>query len=371
MVKNAILTVNENGIENTINIFLKNILEKGIVQALLVPVEIKGKISTALVSKSKMLDSARPLAQVMSASTARMLSNITRISPPANGKKIGVVIRSCELRAFIELVKLKQASPENLLIIGVDCYGTLSADKYEDLCKVAPQTFESITEIDSNIFREACQICEYPAPLNADLAIGTFGMEKSGKILVLAMSSAGETALTALDTQPADNTDINNREAAIKDIKVKKTSSKTELLEKYSSGLSGLDNLQSIFASCINCHNCRVACPICYCRECFFDSPTFEWKADNYLDWSQKRGTLAMPNDRLLFHLTRLNHMVTSCVGCGLCQEACPNDIPVFSIFRLVGDKVQASFEYVPGQSLEDKLPVSEFRENELDELGK
>lgn len=78
-----------------------------------------------------------------------------------------------------------------------------------------------------------------------------------------------------------------------------------------------------------------------------------------------------MPNDRLLFHLTRLNHMVTSCVGCGLCQEACPNDIPVFSIFRLVGDKVQASFEYVPGLSLEDKLPVSEFRENELDELGR
>ena len=77
-----------------------------------------------------------------------------------------------------------------------------------------------------------------------------------------------------------------------------------------------------------------------------------------------------MPTDSLLFHLTRLNHMVMSCVGCGLCQEACPNDIPLFPIFRLVGEQVQRSFDYVPGRSLEEELPLSVFRENELSEVG-
>ena len=77
-----------------------------------------------------------------------------------------------------------------------------------------------------------------------------------------------------------------------------------------------------------------------------------------------------MPTDSLLFHLTRLNHMAMSCVGCGLCQEACPNDIPVFRIFRMAGDKVQETFDYVPGRSLEEELPLSVFREDELSEVG-
>jgi formate dehydrogenase subunit beta len=77
-----------------------------------------------------------------------------------------------------------------------------------------------------------------------------------------------------------------------------------------------------------------------------------------------------MPTDTLLFHLTRLNHMVSSCVGCGLCQEACPNDVPVFSIFRTVGDKVQKVFDYVPGRSLEEVLPLATFKEDELKEVG-
>ena len=73
-----------------------------------------------------------------------------------------------------------------------------------------------------------------------------------------------------------------------------------------------------------------------------------------------------MPSDTLLFHLTRLNHMSTSCVGCGMCTSACPADIPVGRVFRAVGEKTQAIFDYVPGRSVEDPLPVITFREDEL-----
>jgi formate dehydrogenase (coenzyme F420) beta subunit len=107
MASDILLNINEKGINASLNEFLKAMLDKKLVQAVLVPVELKGKITLALVNRPQMLDAARPFAPVMPVSAARMVSNITRVSA-ATGK-IAVVIRSCELRALVELVKLKQA----------------------------------------------------------------------------------------------------------------------------------------------------------------------------------------------------------------------------------------------------------------------
>jgi formate dehydrogenase subunit beta len=74
-----------------------------------------------------------------------------------------------------------------------------------------------------------------------------------------------------------------------------------------------------------------------------------------------------LPADTLLFHLTRLNHMVTSCMGCGLCESACPSDLPVARVFQAVGEKVQAIFDYVPGRDEDEQIPISTFREDELE----
>jgi formate dehydrogenase subunit beta len=109
-----------------------------------------------------------------------------------------------------------------------------------------------------------------------------------------------------------------------------------------------------------------VACPICYCKECIFKTATFDHASESYMRWAGRKGAVRMPTDTLLFHLTRLNHMVASCVGCGACTNACPSDIPVGEIFRTVGQKVQAMFDYVPGRSLDEPLPLATFKENEL-----
>jgi formate dehydrogenase subunit beta len=77
-----------------------------------------------------------------------------------------------------------------------------------------------------------------------------------------------------------------------------------------------------------------------------------------------------MLSDTLLFQITRLNHMATSCVGCGLCTSVCPSDIAVGTVFRALGARVQALFDYHPGRSLEEPAPVQEFREDELMTLG-
>ena len=43
---------------------------------------------------------------------------------------IALVLRPCEIRALVELVKLQQASMDPFLIIGVDCWGTYSVEEY-------------------------------------------------------------------------------------------------------------------------------------------------------------------------------------------------------------------------------------------------
>jgi len=78
-----------------------------------------------------------------------------------------------------------------------------------------------------------------------------------------------------------------------------------------------------------------------------------------------------MPVNTVMFHLTRLNHMVMSCVGCGLCDTACPNDIPVMSLFRTVGLQAQQMMEYEPGRSYDEPAPATMFQDSELlDESG-
>lgn len=372
-MRNAILDTSKDGMLESIKGFLKGLLEKELVSAVLVPVELPSgnNVVQTLVSNPAKLDSANPLAPVLPVNSARIVSSITRTG--ASEKKIAAVLRSCELRAVIELAKLKQVTLDNLLIIGIDCYGTYSINDYSNLAEEG----KSPTDIalgnvkgskEDELLREACQVCEYFYPMNADISIGLVGTDTDKAIFICAGTEQGEQVLNEMELQ--ESGDDEKRQDAIEKLVAERTAKKEELYGNTREGVTGEEKLLTMFARCVNCHNCRDACPICYCRECLFDSPTFEFGADKYLDWAEKKDALRMPTDTLLFHLTRLNHMATSCVGCGLCQEACPNEVPVFSIFRMVGDKVQEVFEYVPGRSLDEEMPLSTFREDELQEVG-
>jgi len=109
-----------------------------------------------------------------------------------------------------------------------------------------------------------------------------------------------------------------------------------------------------------------VACPICYCKECVFRTAIFEHDGDQFLRWADRKGGIRMPTDTLIFHTIRLSHMVTSCIGCGLCDSACPNKLPVATLFRSVGERIQKMFNYFPGRDIKEVPPVATFKEDEL-----
>ena len=355
--------------------FLRQMLETGIVDTLLVPMETPhGAITPALVSDPEMLDRANPLAPVMGLNAARLAGRVSVREPR---DRVGVVLRPCELRALVELIKLQQASLDDLVTIGVDCLGTYDVSVYTAMrddggvdmaaygrgTGLATAPSGELAAEEGYTFRDACQMCEKPHAEGADVTLELFGADLSGGIPVSLPDAMGETlGLTAAEFEA-------DRSRVIEKVVAARTQVRDERFAEIRERLDQ-EGVEGVFASCIRCHNCMTVCPICYCKTCLFKSQVFDHEPVQYANWAQRKGAYRMPADTTLFHLTRLNHMVLSCVGCGMCTSDCPADLPVGAVFRAIGQETQAVFDYEPGRDVEEPLPLITFQEDEWMDVG-
>ncbi len=94
------------------------------------------------------------------------------------------------------------------------------------------------------------------------------------------------------------------------------------------------------FSKCMKCYGCRNICPVCFCNECSLEHPDLV-----------KPGSL--PPEIPIFHLTRAVHMAGRCIDCGLCEDACPAEIPLRLLYRKTNEIVADLFDYKPGQTME------------------
>jgi formate dehydrogenase subunit beta len=366
------LAVEASDVLGALRRFLGDLLEKHIVDVLLVPQEIaQGRsVVQTLVQDPAYLSTANPLSPVMPINSATLVAQLTVDKPH---RRVGAVLRSCELRALIELVKLRQANLENLTIIGIDCLGTYEVADYARLIdKMEGHAEEKgaqvVAELQRRIaeggagpspipLRPACQMCEFPIPRGADITLGLIGVD-GGILVALESELAAKLGLAEGEAR--------HRDQAIARLVEVRSRARDLAFAEFRQQTKTITEFADQFATCIGCYNCAVACPICFCRECFFRTATFEPESERYFRWAERAGALRMPTEILLFQLTRLNHMVASCVGCGLCESACPSKLPLTVIFRAVGEGVQKMLGYVPGRSLEDELPLATFKEEGL-----
>ncbi|MDP2972590.1 MAG: formate dehydrogenase, partial [Deltaproteobacteria bacterium] len=123
MAKQTVLKVSEGKTEEAIKGFLKSLLEKGVIEALLIPKRLPSGdgFAQTLIHDPEKMDGACALSLTMPVQSAKVASHL---SIKNLNKKVAAVLKACEIRAIVELAKFLQVKLDNLFLIGVDCPGT-------------------------------------------------------------------------------------------------------------------------------------------------------------------------------------------------------------------------------------------------------
>jgi formate dehydrogenase subunit beta len=376
MVKALKLETKDTELLESLQNFFRSILEIDEISAILVPqrLPMKNMVMPALISDPDRLEGVDPLSPAFPMNAAKIVSKLTRKSI---GSKVAIILRPCEIRAFIELVKLNQGRMDEIIIVGIDCLGTYKNTDYFQFVgrngKESTQCFyQNVLSgngatLENIELASACKACEHPIPDNADILIGLFGLDINDHILIQAQSPKGVEIMNTLGLPEMDEPP--GRKAVINALIAERTGFRDKMFAETRAATDSLEKLTTYLGNCVNCYNCRVACPVCYCKECVFVTDVFNHEPSQYLRWARRKGAIKMPTDTVFYHITRLAHMSTACVGCGQCSNACPNDIPVMELFRTIADRTQKGFGYEAGRSLDENPPLSEFREDEFDEV--
>jgi formate dehydrogenase subunit beta len=328
----------------------------------------KGAAAYSLISSLDELKQAVPFYPFMPVNAGKVLSAFTLLE--ASEEPVAAVIRPCELKAFVELVKRTQGSLDNILVISSTCGGVfpLRALETGDFKKNQDAYWESVKngDVDANI-RETCQTCVDFVPQKADMTVAVLGWDTGKETVIFLNTDKGEK--TAADA-PGNMTEAKEDENKLEEIKKPRAEKKTSMYKEFESRQVDTKALVKTFAACIGCHACSHVCPICFCTLCDFESKTIEPQPHSFSCELDQKGGIKVPPGNIFFHLGRMTHMAVSCIRCGMCSDACPVNIPVARVFSKVGESVQAVFEYVPGRDVEEPAPTGTYKEEEFATVG-
>jgi formate dehydrogenase subunit beta len=266
----------------------------------------------------------------------------------AKDKKIGLTVKGCDLMGILEIAKRGGINLNNVLLIGVNCGGSVSPVMARRMIKekfeVDPDTVHK-EEIDKGQFiieyegghkgismdeledagygrRSNCRRCKYKIPRQADLACGNWGVigDKAGKAtFVEVCSDKGADLLSKAVGAGVLATEAPNPKGV--EIRGKTENAMFKLGDKWRRrdftklGASVWDTIHQETSRCIKCYSCIINCPVCFSVE------------------GLKTGSLLVKEGEIppnpMFHLRRFAHISDTCVNCGQCEELCPMDIPL------------------------------------------
>jgi formate dehydrogenase subunit beta len=355
---------------------LKHALESKMVDAVLAVkrgIDIYDAVPT-LVTDPKELDNT---AGSLHCGTLLLAKLVKKYLDGAKDYKLGITVKGCDAMALYELAKRQQINLDNVLMIGVNCGGTVSPVLARKMIRtkfqVDPDTVHkeeidkgqfiieyegghkgiSIDELEEEGFgrRTNCRRCKMKIPRQADLACGNWGVigDKAGKAtFVEVCSGKGAALLDSAVKAGAVATEQANPKGL--EIRAKVEGAMLKLGEKWrkkdftalGEGRQRLNTIMKETSRCIKCYSCIEQCPICYCVEC-----------------STKKPYLVPPGEvppSFMFQLIRFSHIADSCVNCGQCEETCPMEIRNSLFMHAQQVALEDMFGFKPGVDM--KLPL-------------
>ena len=261
--------------------------------------------------------------------------------------KIAVTCKGCDVMAFYELAKQNQLNLDNIIMIGLNCGGSVSpitarkmiADKFGvDPNLVTKEEIDKgqfiiefegghkgikIDELEEEGYgrRSNCRRCQMKVPRQADLACGNWGVigDKAGKATFIEVCSDKGAALLSGATGKTVAVEAANPKGI--EIRGKVENSMLKLgdqwrkrdFESLGKGKARLEYIMKESSRCTKCYACIEACPICNCSECSTKNACYV-----------EPGVLPV---NFMFHLIRYAHVFDTCVNCGQCEELCPMEI--------------------------------------------
>ena len=309
--------------------------------------------------------------------------------------KIAVACKPCDAKAIIELAKREQIDTDNLLLIGLNCTGTLSPATaramFGDAFGVCPddvirediedgtlavwlrdgtQVALSLAELEENGYgrRDNCRRCETNIPTMADVACGKWGVDDGRKATFVEVLSEEGGALVDGAIQ-AGSIAIEQPDDAAVESRRAKAEAATSLARSWQerefapfkemSLEERFEYWQGEFSQCIKCFGCRDACPICYCKVCWLEAER------GYVEGGEIPPTLMWP-------MIRVVHVMDSCVNCGQCQDACSMNLPLSRLIFMLNREISQIFKYEPGMDPSAQPPCVSVtdREAEIDAIS-
>lgn len=288
------------------------------------------------------LGEINPFKPLMTINAAKLVPEVLQRNTEV---RLGAMLRPCEKRALTEMVKHDSFKINGLLTICVDCLGTFPAEEYQwraqrkeargGLTQEALQ-FARQGGIVPYRYRSACQTCSAPQAEGADLNIGVIGLPVRQYILVNARNeaTAERLQLDVITDGAANPALVAQREHTIARLLERHRFAHQHLTDSLADILpANVDEVVRMLAKCDLCQACLNVCPICA-----VDFPQ-RGEDGNYRREDVKR-------------------WLVSCAGCGMCEQACPNHMPLSAIFGQIREQLAEQVDYVPGHSTADPLPV-------------
>lgn len=326
----------------TLREFTKSVWEALGLQQMVVPTNGHAEdTGPHLIEHPDALSALNPFAPLMPINTAKLIPDLVK----RGAKKSGAVLRPCEMRTLIEMTKQNGFDTENLLTMSVDCLGTLPMDEYQwrverkgspkGLTQEALQ-FSRQGGIVRYRYRSACQVCISPQATAANINIGILGLPVRQHVLITVNDETlaekinlKELAEDQIDTELLEG---HQRVAA----RLVQRSENTR--ERIANGLAELlpENVAAFvdqLESCDDCTTCLNVCPLC---DIHYPKRTDDGR----------------------FQESEIMRWLISCSGCGICEQACPQHLPLTIIFNHIQTQLAEEFNYTAGQSPEDTLPI-------------